>query len=70
MAPAPPPTSRQWLSRKRAAELLDVNVTTLDAYVRRGLIARFYLPAVDPGREDVSPRFRIEDLEDLLAQKG
>jgi hypothetical protein len=56
------------MSRKSAAVLLDVNVTTIDAYVRRRMLPRYYLPTVNGGL-DVSPRFRVEDLEAILAQR-
>lgn len=63
-----PPSSRQWHSRKSAAKHLDVHINTVDYYARRGMLPKYYLPAVNGGA-DSAPRFREEDLEAILAQR-
>lgn len=56
------------MTRQRAAEHLQVHINTIDGFAKRGMLPRYYLPSAS-GTEDVSPRFRIEDLEAILAQR-
>lgn len=69
----PVPKSKQWLSRRQAADLLGISLRQLDAYADAGKLARYYLPPVRPtvGRTPrPTPRFRIEDVNALLEGPG
>lgn len=70
--PAMPDTER-WMTRAEAADLLRITPRQLDAYVRAGKLARYYLPrAVDDRGRNArpSPRFRIEDVNALIIGPG
>ena len=56
------------MTRSKAAEHLQVHINTIDNYARSGMLPRYYLPSANGG-DDESPRFRIEDLEAILAQR-
>jgi hypothetical protein len=64
------PKSKQWLTRRQAADLLGISLRQLDAYADAGKLARYYLPPVRPpapGRTPrPAPRFRIEDVNALV----
>ncbi|MCB0276241.1 MAG: helix-turn-helix domain-containing protein [Calditrichaeota bacterium] len=54
-----PSNGTTYLSRKEAAQFLQVSVQTLDRYVQQG-----FFPVIN--RRGMRPRFELQDLKDFL----